>query len=56
MLLGLNWGYVEVIVGLYWGNGKENGNYYLGLRGLRGLRGLGFRGVEFGVYGLGVRV
>ena len=26
-------------LGLYWDNGKENGNYYLGLR----LKGSGFR-------------
>ena len=28
-----------VIVGSYWDNGKENGNYYLGLR----VQGLGFK-------------
>ena len=25
---------IRVIFGLYWDNGKENGNYYLGFRGL----------------------
>ena len=23
--------YMEVILGIYWDNGKENGNYYIGL-------------------------
>ena len=23
-----NWGNIRVILGLYWDNGKENGNYY----------------------------
>ena len=22
------WGYIGIILGLYWDNGKENGNYY----------------------------
>ena len=26
-------GYIVVIWGLYWDNGKENANYYLGFRG-----------------------
>ena len=39
-MLGLDWGYVGVILGLHWDNGKYNGNYYhLGLR----VWGLGFR-------------
>ena len=25
-------GYLGLILGLYWDNGKENGNYYLGFR------------------------
>ena len=25
-------GYIEYILGLYWDNGKENGNYYNGFR------------------------
>ena len=25
--LGLYWDYIRVILGLYWDNGKENGNY-----------------------------
>ena len=32
-------GYRMVIQGIYWDNGKENGNYYLGFRVLD----LGFR-------------
>ena len=24
-------GYMEVILGIYWDNGKENGNYYIRL-------------------------
>ena len=24
-------GYIRAILGLYWDNGKENGNYYIGL-------------------------
>ena len=24
-------GYIRIILGLYWDNGKENGNYYNGL-------------------------
>ena len=32
--------------GLYWDNGKENGNYYLWFRVL-GFRGIGFRGFRF---------
>ena len=27
--MGLYWGYIGVILGLYWDNGKENGNYYV---------------------------
>ena len=27
-LLGLYWGYIGVILGLYWDNGTGNGNYY----------------------------
>ena len=35
---GLYRGYIGVILGLYWDNGKENGNYYNGLyRGYIGL-------------------
>ena len=30
--------YIRYILGLYWDNGKENGNYYLGFR----ICGLGF--------------
>ena len=41
-MLGL---YLGIILGLYWGNGKENGNYHF--RGL-GLRGLGLRVQGFG--------
>ena len=26
------WGCIRVILGLYWGTGKQNGNYYLGSR------------------------
>ena len=33
-------GTIGVLEGLYWDNGKENGNYCLGFR----LSGLGFRG------------
>ena len=36
-----------VTYGLYWENGKQNGNYYLGLRAWA---------LEFEVEGLGVRV
>ena len=25
---GTHWDYIRVILGLYWDNGKENGNYY----------------------------
>ena len=39
--------YLAVILGLYWGNGKENGNCYLGCR-VSGL------GPGFGVWGLRV--
>ena len=28
-LLGLYKGYIGVIQGLYWDNGKESGNYYI---------------------------
>ena len=31
-VLGLYWGYIRAILGLYWDNGKENGNGYLGFR------------------------
>ena len=31
----MDWGYTRVILGLYWDNGKENGNYYLGFREFR---------------------
>ena len=34
-------------------NGKENGNYYLGVGGEFGSRGLGFKGL--GLRGLGVQ-
>ena len=30
--MGTTVGYVGIIWGLYWDNGKENGNYYLGFR------------------------
>ena len=55
---------VLVLQGLYWDNGKENGNYYLGFGvwGFRvsGFQGFGVQGVRglrvesFGVQGLGV--
>ena len=32
---------------IYWDNGKENGNYYLGFRVLGGVRVQGFRGWNF---------
>ena len=48
-------GYIRVILGLYWDNGKENGNYYTGLYRAWatrprdfGLRDLGFRLLGFG--------
>ena len=56
-ILGLYWGYmrvtekkkettimghIRVILSLYGGNGKENGNYYTGFMGFRDLD-LGFR-------------
>ena len=28
IILGLHWDYVGVVLGLYWDNGEENGNYY----------------------------
>ena len=28
VMLGLSWGYIKVMLGLYGDNGKENGNYY----------------------------
>ena len=31
-------GLYRVILGLYWDNGKENGNYYLGLRAMEFFR------------------
>ena len=31
VLLGY-WGYIGVMLGLFWDNGKENGNYYSILR------------------------
>ena len=34
-MLGLYWSYIGATLGLYWDDGKENGNYYNGLyRGL----------------------
>ena len=41
-------GFIGCILGLYWDNGKENGNYYSILR-LTGdpTKGLGFRGLRF---------
>ena len=30
VILGLYWGYMKDMLGLYRDNGKENGNYYLG--------------------------
>ena len=39
----LGWGFrFRVILGLYWDNGKENENYYLGFRNL-GFRAAGLR-------------
>ena len=32
VILGLYWGYIRVTLGFYWDNGKDNGNYHLGLR------------------------
>ena len=29
-MLGLSWGYIKVMLGLYGDTGKENGNYYNG--------------------------
>ena len=31
-MLGIYWGYIRVIFGLHWDNGKYAGNYYLGFR------------------------
>ena len=42
---------VQVILELYWDNGKENGNCYLG-SGLR-IKDLGFIGSGFGIWGSG---
>ena len=30
-------GIIGYILGLYWDNGEENGNYYLGSRGYMGI-------------------
>ena len=40
---GTLWGNIRVILGLYWDNGKQNGNYYFGFR----VEGLGC-GLEIG--------
>ena len=32
VLLGLYQGYIRVILGLYWDDGKQNGTSYLGFR------------------------
>ena len=32
VILGLYRDFIRVMWGLYWDNGKENGNYYLGFR------------------------
>ena len=37
-----HWGNIRVTLGLYWDNGKQNGNYYIRFLGFRVL-GLGFR-------------
>ena len=39
-------GIIGYILGLYWDNGKENGNYYLGCRIKVTLK-----EIEYGVYG-----
>ena len=31
-LNSLKGGYIKIMQGIYWDNGKENGNYYLGFR------------------------
>ena len=41
--------YIYIWGGIYWGNEKDSGNYYLGFR----VQGLGFR--DLGVWGLGFR-
>ena len=49
---------IGVILGIYWDNGKENGNYYLGFMGL-GSRVSGLEVWEFGslgVWGWGWRI
>ena len=28
--MGAHWGSIRVVLGLYWDNGRYNGNYYLG--------------------------
>ena len=45
----------RVILGLYWGNGKENGNYYNGL-GLYGVLGVGLGRLGLRVKDVGFRV
>ena len=40
VILGLYWGYIGDLLGLYLDNGKENGNYDLGFR----VKALEFRG------------
>ena len=44
-------GFIGDMLGKYWDNGKDNGNYYLRFR-VAGFRvwGLGFGGVGFGVW------
>ena len=40
-ILGLYWGFlgiIGVILGLYWKNGKENGNYYIMIGYILGIR------------------
>ena len=32
MDIGDIWGYIGDILGIYWDNGNDNGNYYLGFR------------------------
>ena len=41
---------IGVILGIYWDNGKENGNYHLGFRVCRGM--LRVKGVKVSVVGL----
>ena len=43
--LGVIWGYLWNILGIYWDKGKENGSYYLGFR----VWGLGFTILVAGV-------